>query len=102
MNCDICKGACCEGFKLVFDLAGVQSPDPDFQRFQSYRIATGPIAVHLDIVCTKLKDGRCSIYEDRPNVCQNFEKDSLACKHVVMMRRTEKEAIAIGEFHELL
>jgi Fe-S-cluster containining protein len=101
MNCEVCKGACCEGFKLVFDLDQVQAPDEDFRRFQSYRRASGPIAVHLDIPCDNLNDGVCMIYKDRPNVCREFQVGSMACKSVIRMRRTDAQCLAIGEGHEL-
>ena len=91
MNCRVCGGACCEGFKLQMDLAAVQSPDPDFARFLSFRHAPGVINVHLDIPCDKLCAGKCTIYADRPKVCHDFEVGGPACLHVLSMRRSPEQ-----------
>ena len=44
--------------------------------------------VMLEVKCNKLTDdGRCSIWETRPDVCRIFEEDGPDCRVVATARR---------------
>jgi len=77
INCDECKGECCR--KLAFC---IESPKNviDFQDMKWYLYHEGTIVyidnegdwmVQVPVKCSKLdKDGRCTIYKDRPPICR--------------------------------
>lgn len=75
-----CGGACCE--YMIFWLNPEQCP-PDTQRWYELhgckvdRLSAKMVAVHVPIPCTKLVDGKCSIYEDRPEMCRNYPQHPL-------------------------
>lgn len=41
--------------------------------------------------CSKLKDGKCSIYEERPGVCKEYKVGSRGCLEAVHRFNPEKE-----------
>ncbi len=90
--CFRCRGACCEEFILPLDAIEVRR-DADAKRwFQLHgSLLIGP-RIHFECKCTQLTDeGKCSIYETRPDVCKVLEPGSEACLNVVRRRRTEVE-----------
>lgn len=74
-------GSCCTYLTI-----GVINPDsryeePDVIKFLEYHgvtvidnpIVPGTKTLHVPVKCLKLlPDGKCEIYETRPNVCRNF------------------------------
>lgn len=73
--CIICEGACCNA--IVLDLDRVLSPDAlKWARHHGEITAHG---VRLEVKCLKKKDGRCSIYSNRPNVCKTFPVGNPMC-----------------------
>lgn len=90
-GCAICKGACCEGFRMPVDLFR----NKDVQRW--FNLHGQPVTedrVYFQCPCTKLKEGLCSIYPDRPDICRKFLPGSAACGDAIRLRRPEqKEAI---------
>jgi Fe-S-cluster containining protein len=40
----------------------------------------GPVMRERNGACIALRDGRCSIYEDRPKVCRDFEVGGAECQ----------------------
>ena len=89
MNCAICKGACCESFQLKFGREQLVNTDPDFIRFLSMRpIPDDGFAIRFEIACENLTpEGLCKIYDDRPQMCRDFEIGSERCESVVAYRR---------------
>ena len=90
--CDLCKGACCEAIVLPFVFK-----DEDIQRWFAYHGTETNRGLQFDCKCNKLKNGKCSIYEDRPNVCRDFTVGSPGCLAAVRRRRPfkEKEIVAL-------
>lgn len=83
--CDVCKGACCESF-----IAPVRYADEDAQRWLSYHGEVVSQGIMLDCKCSKLKHGRCTIYDSRPKVCRDFQPGSPNCIAAVLRRREHK------------
>ncbi|MBS3820867.1 MAG: YkgJ family cysteine cluster protein [Planctomycetes bacterium] len=86
LPCDKCKGLCCKYFCFEID-----EPD-DFGEFDDIRwyICHEGVSVHIDEdgrwyiqimnPCNMLgKDGRCTIYDDRPIICRNYGDE---CEYV--------------------
>ena len=44
----------------------------------------------LDCRCSMLKRGKCSIWEDRPKVCEDYPVGSEACWDAIKKRRPHK------------
>lgn len=101
MNCERCKGACCEAFSLpVSDLSGV--PNDDALTWVLLHGDTGSASperpdhwdgyVEFECSCKALDQfGSCSIYQDRPQVCRDFERGGVDCLEMVKRRRTPAE-----------
>ena len=73
MNCNNCS-KCCED--IILPLA--VKPDEDIKRWielHNLKIFYKGEIVYLKInhKCSKLINGRCSIYEQRPNNCREYE-----------------------------
>jgi len=84
--CELCRGACCEAIVLP-----VKVQDPDIQRWIEYHGQPTDRGIYFECKCSKLKDGKCSIYEDRPKVCRVFEVGSAGCLTAIKRRRPEQE-----------
>lgn len=71
-RCRECGGICCSSF------ASVQISWDEYQRLKalgSTRLQLslfGPHRLEIDYGCEFLSDGRCSIYEQRPEICRRF------------------------------
>lgn len=68
MNCDNCS-KCCED--IILPLAF--KPDEDIKRWIEFHgIEVQNKMIRIKNGCEKLKDNKCSIYEQRPNNCRNY------------------------------
>jgi Fe-S-cluster containining protein len=71
-RCQECGGACCRSFS---DVALTWS---EYRRLQELGATSlqlsllGPHRLVIDYNCEFLVAGRCSIYEDRPEICRRF------------------------------
>lgn len=83
--CEICKGACCESIILP-----ISFKDKDAQRWLDLHGERSEMGIRLDCKCKALVDGRCSIYDDRPEVCRVFEVGSAGCLLALNTRRDEE------------
>ena len=95
--CELCRGACCESITL-----NVQHKSADVERWidlHGQRIAGG---LNMDCACTALVDGKCSIYDTRPGVCQDFQVGSVNCLVSIGRRRTPEQRAAIIEVMETM
>lgn len=86
--CAVCKGACCE--TMLLDLRKVMSPD--VLRWFELHGEQESNGTRLNCACSKLKNGKCSIWDDRPQVCKMYEVGSQACRNAVRTRRAEYKA----------
>jgi Fe-S-cluster containining protein len=96
--CEICGGACCEAVTLDITPLAQSS---DFMRFLEFRSVPqvrevdGKLNVNMrmfEAKCLMLKDRRCSVYDQRPKMCQIFEPGSQNCRTTVLARRTPELA----------
>ena len=93
--CERCRGACCESIILQ-----VNAPNGDVGRWVDYHGTRTKNGIEFACQCSKLKDGKCSIYETRPQVCKVFKVGSPECLYALHRKRTESEVKAIVELME--
>lgn len=94
MNCMVCRGACCETFSMEVRMLPFMRDAQNWLEAHAFKIdrTTEIPRLHFDCRCTKLtNDGLCSIWEDRPMVCELFIAGSKQCLGAVKDRRTSKE-----------
>lgn len=71
-RCEECGGVCCRSF------AAVEVSWDEYRRLQALGAKRlqlsiyGPHKLEIDYGCEFLADGRCSIYEARPDICRRF------------------------------
>ncbi|HEX9079537.1 MAG TPA: YkgJ family cysteine cluster protein [Desulfuromonadaceae bacterium] len=71
-RCRKCGGACCRSFSDV-ELSWEEVERLRALGATQLRLSLiGPHRLMIDYNCEFLVDGRCSIYEDRPDVCRRF------------------------------
>ena len=77
-DCERCGGKCCIGTidvystdEIFYDEALVRE-DPDMKYDRVMR-------TNDNLVCIALKDGKCNIYDKRPQVCRQFEVGCQCC-----------------------
>ena len=102
-TCDQCRtpGACCKGFVLNFRVSAdnwrseateiLARNNLDFIRPVRPHITSRdtPERVSVMFDCTRVgEDGRCTQYEDRPELCKLYEagSDSLCAMHVQKLK----------------
>lgn len=79
--CEICQGACCESVVLEPELNDVGA----WLRLHGKDIGQGKI--ELATPCSKLCGGKCSVWENRPEVCRVYEVGGVDCRATVLRRR---------------
>lgn len=95
MNCETCRGACCESFTIP--AADVSAPGNDERRWLELHalVTRGPLGgreLTFECRCRALTaDGRCGIYEARPKMCRDYQPGGAWCLAVVRARRTPEE-----------
>ncbi|MDD2540485.1 MAG: YkgJ family cysteine cluster protein [Desulfuromonadaceae bacterium] len=70
--CNECDAACCRSFPAV-NITGIEYNQ--LRLIGATRLQFSLIGRHKLLIengCEFLKEGKCSIYEQRPNVCQRF------------------------------
>ena len=72
-------------------------PDSDKVRwFILHGTPTPDSHVRLNCACTALtNEGRCSIYDDRPQMCRDYERGGAWCLEAIRRRRTPQESAEI-------
>jgi len=79
-NCKKC-GKCCRYFTTQLQV----KPTDDFIRWISYHKKAHVVfypklqryAIRIDIPCSRLKNGLCSVYEARPQDCKDYSCEDL-------------------------
>ena len=81
--CKVCRGACCE--TLVTPLTGSD-------KVNAWLAERGEICgrfIRLECRCKRLtREGFCSIYETRPEICREYPVGSPACIEAIRKRRS--------------
>ena len=71
-RCQDCGGACCRSF------ASVEISWEEYEQLRSLGASRlqlslyGPHRLEIDYDCEFLVQGRCSIYDNRPEICRRF------------------------------
>lgn len=86
--CEVCGGACCETI-----IVPLRSNDPDVQRWLKFHGDPVKEGIRFECKCSQLKNGKCSIYQDRPGVCRTYEAGSEACRKAIKERRLYMEKL---------
>ena len=85
--CEICRGACCESIVFVV-------PDTDEGRWLSlHGKLIGGGKAQIEVACSALVAGNCSIWKDRPLLCQAYAVGGDACRETVKRRRLNWQEI---------
>ena len=85
--CELCKGACCEGFYLKIS-------DTEHGRWLRYHGKVINDMVYIPAKCNYLnKKGKCDIYETRPEPCRRYEVGGPACRQTVKWKRSNWKQI---------
>jgi Fe-S-cluster containining protein len=98
--CEICRGACCESFTL--NLSGLEDKFPDVYKWLGYHATkTNGVfeGLRFDCACSKLKNGKCSVYDDRPDVCKEFKVGSVQCLASIATYRHHQQKEILKEIN---
>ncbi len=79
--CELCRGACCESIVVA-------SPKTDEGRWLAYHgaeLTDGKTEIAAP--CSKLCDGKCTVWKNRPMPCVIFEVGGADCRATVKRRR---------------
>jgi len=94
VNCEACRGACCESFYIP--IADVRLPSNDARRWFELHGRASDGQLEIEARCTALtREGRCAIYKDRPDMCWMFEPGGPDCLDTVRRRRTPDQYAVI-------
>ena len=94
-SCDGCGGACCRVVKIA-----VQAMTPDQLRWANMRGGIAGGYWHINSVCENLTDdGKCGIYNTRPDVCRQFEVGGSHCLDARAINE-QKKGTAHGDDNE--
>ncbi len=85
--CKICGGACCKFFAIW-----KSSFKPDVAHWLSLHGTDEGKAVIFPVACSKLEDGKCSIYEDRPQMCRDGQVGATFCLDSIKRYAKDREA----------
>lgn len=96
MNCERCRGACCETFMIP--ASDIDVPGDDASRWLALHATPRGRQLEFECRCTKLTaEGRCGIYADRPSLCQIFPVGGPDCLDAVRSRRTPEQYTVIRD-----
>lgn len=76
----MCGGLCCKGLRL--NIGAVK--DADARRWIEFHGELSGGVFTVDVPCKKLRpDGRCDVYDSRPNACVRFEVGGESCRDAI-------------------
>ena len=97
MDCAQCAGACCEEVHLSAEFVFRPGHD-DVAEWLRQHGEPSVDGLRWELRCIKLEPGgRCSIYEDRPQLCRDYEPGGAPCLDVVRRRRTHEQYLQIRD-----
>ena len=83
---------------MSLPIADIRAPADEMHWIRLHAVPDGDTHLEFAVPCRELAgDGRCSIYEDRPNVCRAYKPGGADCLDTVRRRRTVEEFYAIRE-----
>ena len=84
--CEACGGTCCKG--LFLDMTkGMSGDEKRWMELHGYKRGT---FVRFDAQCSKLVDGKCSIYDIRPGICRYSKVGGPECLNALKQLAPEK------------
>lgn len=84
--CELCGGACCKSITLSFPVI-----DPGVSEWLGLHGEKAERGTRFLCQCRMLKEGKCSIYPDRPSVCREYSVGSPSCFDAVHRFNPDKE-----------
>jgi Fe-S-cluster containining protein len=86
MNCKVCRGACCEIFEIGPLELRLKDRDHRYW-FELHAVEQEPLT--FECHCRSLTtEGRCGIYDKRPQMCIDFPAGGKHCLETVRKRRS--------------
>ena len=74
MNCEQCDAKCCKDMFIPFPkITNDTRRWIELHKGLSVVLIKGLGFIKVEIPCSKLINNKCSIYEDRPDNCRNYE-----------------------------
>ena len=84
--CELCGGACCKSMTLPKKIF-----NEDVARWLGYHAVENDEVMRFNCACRMLHEGKCSIYENRPQMCKDYQVGSRACREAIKRYAPEKE-----------
>jgi Fe-S-cluster containining protein len=98
VNCERCRGACCEEMSLPRHDVLPGLPPDETQWVTLHATPDGPGWLRFEVRCLALTTaGRCAVYTTRPRVCRDYEPGSTDCLTVVRRRRSAADYLVIRD-----
>lgn len=89
--CQLCKGACCEGVRLPVHL----TQNADIDRWLGFHGTREDLHVYYRCPCCKLKDGLCTVYASRPDICRDAPVGDADCLRAIQRNRPDQAGAII-------
>lgn len=83
--CEMCQGACCKSIAFPSSWFGAEM---DWVKLHG---SLEGDRVRFNQPCSKLCDGKCTIYETRPEACKAYPVGSESCLRAVKLFAPERE-----------
>lgn len=77
-DCEKCGGKCCVGIIDVYSTDEIFSDKSLICEIEGMKY-DGAMKTDNNLVCIAFKNGKCSIYDKRPQVCRDFKVGSKCC-----------------------
>jgi Fe-S-cluster containining protein len=90
VNCQACRGACCESLSVSFSQLAPVFQDREARRWlELHATEVTGATLTFEVRCTQLTTaGACGIYADRPFYCRVYRPGGPECLATVRARRT--------------
>ncbi len=78
------------------DIVKMSSDSDNVRWFVLHGTPTPDSHILLKLPCTMLThEGRCAIYDDRPQMCRDYERGGWWCMDAIRRHRTPEQVVAI-------
>lgn len=91
--CSLCRGGCCENVIIQIDVRSLDDVSREFFPVRVpglFQVDENTVGIPLGKRCPQLtEEGRCSIYEQRPRRCRDYQAGSEQCFKVMLSERPQ-------------
>lgn len=98
--CFLCKGACCKDVIIFLGDGGMDLETRDTIRFTKLHGSECPAGTVFHSPCKELVEGKCMIYENRPNVCRKHFVGCPNCLDCIKRYNSDKYDEIVAAFQE--